>query len=304
MNHLPAISVVPIVPLRSRAGTQAIHRAAVEAFLATLPGLSTELAAFVAAMNVAIDQIEAESAEMDQVLATAQSVYELIAAASMPEHAGTSATAVSIGLGPKAVVASTGKIWWKGQTLYLRSSASAANFMVGVVDSYNPVTGNLTVVVFTVGGSGSPTNWLIYPAGPRDITTERPVYEAIGTFDTSTGIRWTIDPLPPVYADLHFEIVGMSHNANSGANASLQVETYDGTSWSAPIVVRNAAATTDALTHTMRLEGYNLKTANLAADTGSGLSRSISTTAGVKGIRFSWSGSAPGDAGEIRAWGR
>jgi hypothetical protein len=76
---------------------------------------------------------------------------------------GTSASTVTVATGSKSFTATTGLSWQIGQPLILASAAAPASFMSGQVTAYNSGTGALTVLVTTIGGSGSHSDWKISP---------------------------------------------------------------------------------------------------------------------------------------------
>lgn len=61
----------------------------------------------------------------------------------------------------KTFITQTGKLWSKGQTLVAASNANKSNQMVGLVDSYNPATGQLVLSVAQKQGSGTWADWVI-----------------------------------------------------------------------------------------------------------------------------------------------
>ena len=74
---------------------------------------------------------------------------------------GTSATCVAIGLGTKNFNIGAAKAIVAGQVLTFFDSADPTQFLVGVVDSYNPTTGALVLEVASdgFGGTGTICSW-------------------------------------------------------------------------------------------------------------------------------------------------
>ena len=74
---------------------------------------------------------------------------------------GTSSTSKTISNGTWSLVTQAGKAWVTGAYLYIVSSSNANNLMTAKVTSYNSSTGDLTVNVTGVSGSGTYSDWAI-----------------------------------------------------------------------------------------------------------------------------------------------
>lgn len=79
---------------------------------------------------------------------------------------GTSTTSLTIGTGSKTLNTQTGKVWSVGSYLYVVSSVSVSNLMIGQVTAYNSGTGSLTVNVTSTSGSGTISNWILGLSAP------------------------------------------------------------------------------------------------------------------------------------------
>lgn len=196
-DPIPTITPVTTVPNRSEATSNTAFRIAVSQFLATMAPLSTEFNLSIDGINAAIEDISeglallSSSVDSASISAqTAQDVYEALAAASLAELVGGSGTSVAIGLGTQSFTAPPNKLWTQDTALIIRSAANAANFMVGAVTSYNVSNGALSVLVDKTGGSGSFTDWLIYPAPPRYVGTLR-IGDIVRTYAPRSGFLAT-----------------------------------------------------------------------------------------------------------------
>lgn len=80
--------------------------------------------------------------------------------ATGPSYSGTSASAVTIGTGPKTLTTQADKAWVPNASRVRASStASSANYMEGLVSAYTSTS--LTIDVDKVGGSGAVASWNI-----------------------------------------------------------------------------------------------------------------------------------------------
>jgi hypothetical protein len=129
---LPTITAPPTAP--TAADDSATFNARAFAIIAWLATFVTQLAAWVAALPSTI---------------------------TGTDFSGTSVTSLLVGTGSKSLTIETGKQFQIGQTVRIANTATPANFMDGQVTAYNSGTGALTVLVASVGGSGTFTAWVI-----------------------------------------------------------------------------------------------------------------------------------------------
>ena len=79
-----------------------------------------------------------------------------------PGTSGTSATALTINAGAQAFATQAGKAWVVGQPVIVsRTSAPGTTRMSGTITAYNTGTGAMTVLVDTVMGAGTFSDWTI-----------------------------------------------------------------------------------------------------------------------------------------------
>ncbi len=89
-------------------------------------------------------------------------------------YATTSTSSQSIQVGSHTLTIGTGLQYSPGQTVII--SNSSTNYMIGTVSTYNNITGQMTVTVTSVVGSGTFSSWTVNlngapgPAGPTGVT--------------------------------------------------------------------------------------------------------------------------------------
>ncbi|OQW74868.1 MAG: hypothetical protein BVN35_09645 [Proteobacteria bacterium ST_bin11] len=134
-----AISPLPPVPLRS--DTPAVFIAKADAFLGALSVFRTEANAVAEAMNLgAVSSI--------------------------------STTNLSIGFGTVSLTVQPAKSYVPGMTVKIASTANGANWMLGDVISYSPISGALVVESQTINGSGAGiSDWTISQSAPGNTET-------------------------------------------------------------------------------------------------------------------------------------
>lgn len=85
-----------------------------------------------------------------------------LSALNAPGTSGTSATSLTIGAGAQSFVTQAGKAWVVGQPVIIaRTSAPGTTRMSGVITAYTSGTGAMTVLVDTILGTGTYTDWTI-----------------------------------------------------------------------------------------------------------------------------------------------
>ena len=97
-------------------------------------------------------------------LATTQANNAAASAASAvlaPGTSATSTTSLTIGTGSKALTIQTGKQFAIGQFLIVANTATPNNYMRGQVTAHNNSTGDLTLNVADIGGSGTYDAWTV-----------------------------------------------------------------------------------------------------------------------------------------------
>lgn len=140
----PAITPSPPAPQRTQAGDA--YAATADAWAAYTEGLPDEI-------NAALDWIEE----------TAQTLVSSGLSA-------TSGASLTIGTGSKSFAASPGAAFVGGQSVVIANSADPTKSMTGTVTTYNSGTGNITVNVTSVSGSGTFASWTIGLALVADLS--------------------------------------------------------------------------------------------------------------------------------------
>ena len=83
-------------------------------------------------------------------------------ALNAPGTSGTSGTSLAIGAGAQSFTTQTGKAWVVGQpAIIARTSAPGTTRMSGTITAYTSGTGAMSVLVDTVLGTGTFTDWTI-----------------------------------------------------------------------------------------------------------------------------------------------
>jgi hypothetical protein len=140
----PAITPSPPAPQRTQAG---------DAYAATADTWAAWLESAPDQINIALDWIEDTAASL---------VSSGLSA--------TSSASLTIGTGSKSFAASPGAAFVGGQSVVIANSADPTKSMTGTVTAYNSGTGNITVNVTSVSGSGTFASWTIGLALVADLS--------------------------------------------------------------------------------------------------------------------------------------
>jgi hypothetical protein len=152
----------------------------------------------------------------DWVVWQAQQLYPFINEISELMGLSTSSTSVTsntIGLGSKTFTVETNKGYISGQSLSIASTSSPTNRMFAVVTGYVIGTGELTVTVQAVEGSGTYTDWSIALAFNGVIGTSQIAAESITEPKLAQDI---FDALTTVTFDPDNDYVAIADGSDSG----------------------------------------------------------------------------------------
>ena len=148
---------------------------------ATPTSIGSSAITFSASTSAAVSAVTA-AAEADKAALSAAAAAGSVAAAAGSAAAaaiaaqitGTSATSLALTVGTKTFVTQTGEVWVQGHTATLaRTGFAATTYMVGIVTAYNSGTGDMTVEVSRVVGTGGPyADWTL------SLTVSDSVYSA------------------------------------------------------------------------------------------------------------------------------
>lgn len=140
----PAITPSPPAPQRTQAGDA--YAATADTWAAWLEGLA------------------------DEQNALAQWYEDTAAALVTSGLSATSSASITIGTGSKSFAASAGSAFTPGQSVVIASTANPTNSMTGQITAYDSGTGNITVNVTSVSGSGTFASWTIGLALVADLS--------------------------------------------------------------------------------------------------------------------------------------
>lgn len=316
---LPTITPITEIPSRSTAPNEDVYAAQVETLLEQeLPGLTTELAAFGPAFNADVATVGVQAAQVasDTLVATsaaeaAQESWESAIAGDFGLISGASTTSLAIGIGTKTLTANTGKNWWKGQAIDIRSAASPVNAMIGEVMSYNRTTGALVVQVFEVQGTGTFASWVILPAGSRGYVGRG--FTLLSTPPlTAATVSIVIADVPQIYEDLRIEIIDWQFAAGQ---ASIEASLDNGATWPSLTLWLGDAGET-RLNGVLDLVGYrrfervasqpSIYSGNSALPVvpNREVGRILALASPINAIRLRTNGAAGSSSGTIKLWGR
>ncbi|MDE1830261.1 MAG: hypothetical protein KGI25_08060, partial [Thaumarchaeota archaeon] len=90
-------------------------------------------------------------------------VFGLYAEGNDTSLQGTSTTSMTVGTGSQSFTTQTGLDYYANMPIQIYETANSANYMDGIVTSYNSSTGAMVVNVTSVGGSGTYSAWSIFP---------------------------------------------------------------------------------------------------------------------------------------------
>lgn len=169
----PNIDPVPAPPIQR--GDRATFSNRVDAFIRWLVNAVTQFQAVASNVyNNAIDvynnsRLAVQSANSSAVDA-ANAARDALSAINAPGTNGTSSTSLVISTGPKTLtLLQKGKLFRIGQTVIV-SSNTADNWMAGPIGSFNPDSGEMTINVTNLSGSGTFNSWVVSLSGPAGIT--------------------------------------------------------------------------------------------------------------------------------------
>ena len=138
-------------------------------------GLPPELNAFASQANETAAEINTRAtavanAATAAVAAAANAARDAATAASAPGTNATSATSMAVALGTKMfTLAQTGKLFGRSNTITI-SAPTGDNWMSGPITAFNSATGEMTVNVTNISGSGTFAAWTVSLSGAAGLT--------------------------------------------------------------------------------------------------------------------------------------
>lgn len=171
---MPFPTITPLPPAPSRSDLPTVFIPKADAFVASLANFQSELniaGSYVADISVQITQAAANAATAStNAAASAQAAAaSALTAVNAPGTKAASVTNMTIATGAQPFTMTAGKAFGLGQTVVIASRASPTNRMIGPLTAYNSVNGISSVLVDTIFGSGSASDWEISLSAPGSI---------------------------------------------------------------------------------------------------------------------------------------
>jgi len=144
-------------------------------FYRRLPAYNAELNAFGAeasemAITINARAVAAADAASKAAAFAGNAARDAATAASAPGTNATSTTSMAIGLGTKTfTLAQTGKLFGRSNTITI-SAPTGDNWMSGPITAFNSATGEITVNVTNISGSGTFSAWTVSLSGAAGLT--------------------------------------------------------------------------------------------------------------------------------------
>lgn len=170
----PAITPAP-TPAPQR-GDRVTFSSRVDAFVVWLISAVSQFGAVATNVyNNAVDAFSSATSAGNSAAAAALSAasadQDAQTATMAPGTSATSVTSMVLGLGSKTfTLAQTGKLFKKGNTVTIATSAAGNNWMSGPITAFDAGTGVMTVNVTNFTGSGTFTDWVVSLSGAAGLT--------------------------------------------------------------------------------------------------------------------------------------
>lgn len=190
----PVVPTLPTAPSRSDAPDVFVARA--DAHVAALTPWTTTVNSLGTWVNdTAVDvAADAASASADATTATNAANSAATSASSAINAPGTNATSttpLSISIASKAFVIQTGKAFVPG--MFMIAYNSASNWMFGQVTAYDSGTGDLTLAVTKISGSGTYASWQLSLTSPNQTQGSALCLRVNSNTNVLTGITYLVD---------------------------------------------------------------------------------------------------------------
>ena len=167
-------TITPLPPAPSRSDLPAIFIPKADAFVAALPQLQGEIntaGTFISrtSENVELLASQAATANTNANAAAGSAQASAITAVNAPGTKAASITNLTIATGAQGFTMNAGKAFGLGQTVVIAQRSAPQNRMIGPLTAYNATTGLSSVLVDTIFGSGSSSDWEISLSPPGSI---------------------------------------------------------------------------------------------------------------------------------------
>lgn len=176
MARTPPPNITPAPLPAPQRGDRATFSSRVDAFVLWLTNAVAQFAAVATNVyNNAVDAFQSATAAGNSASAAALSAasadQDAQTATMAPGTSATSVTSLAIGYGSKTLtLAQTGKLFKKGNSITIATSAAGDNWMAGPITAFDASTGVMTVNVTNLSGTGTFADWVVALSGPAGLT--------------------------------------------------------------------------------------------------------------------------------------
>lgn len=190
----PVIPTLPPAPSRNDAPDTFVAKA--DAHVAALANWTTQANALGTWTNDTASDVDADATTASNAATTATNAATTAtnaatAAVNAPGTNATSSSSVSISIASKSFVIQTGKAYVPG--MFMIAYNSGSNWMFGQVTAYNSGTGDLTLNVTKISGSGTYTSWQLSLSSPNQTQGSSLCLRVNTSGSILTGITYLVD---------------------------------------------------------------------------------------------------------------
>lgn len=176
MAQTPPPGITPTPLPAPQRGERATFSSRVDAFILWLTAAVSQFAAVATNVyNNAVDAFQSAVSASNSAMSAESSANSASSdaqtATMAPGTSATSVTSLTIGLGTKTLtLAQTGKLFKKGNTVTVATSAAGNNWMSGPITAFDSGTGVMTINATNFTGSGTFADWIVSLSGAAGLT--------------------------------------------------------------------------------------------------------------------------------------
>ena len=190
----PIVNSLPPAPQRNDSPDTFVAKA--DAHVAALATWTTEINTLGTWTNNTASDVDADATTASNAATTATNAATTAtnaatAAVNAPGTNATSTSSVSISIASKSFVIQTGKAYVPG--MFMIAYNSSSNWMFGQVTAYNSGTGDLTLNVTKISGSGTHTSWQLSLSSPNQTQGSSLCLRVNTSGSVLTGITYLVD---------------------------------------------------------------------------------------------------------------